>query len=201
MENSPAIEALKLALKALPGVGPKNAQRMAFHLLERDREGARAIADALANALQKVTTCQRCNTFCEADICQICASEKRDKSLLCVVETPADLQALEQVGAYQGVYFVLMGRLSPLEGVGPDQLAFKRLAELVATTEVQEAVIATNITPEGEATADYAQQILAPYDIKVSRLARGVPVGGELEYMDQRTLAAAFKDRRPTQTG
>lgn len=198
MDNSPAIEALKVALKALPGVGPKNAQRMAFHLLERDREGALAIATALNHALETVTTCRQCNTFCEADVCKICSSDKRDKQLLCVVETPADLQALEQVGAYRGVYFVLMGRLSPLEGIGPEQLAFKRLADLIATTDVTEVVIATNITPEGEATADYTQQLLAPYDIVVSRLARGVPVGGELEYMDQRTLAAAFKDRRPT---
>lgn len=198
MDLSPAIEALKVALKALPGIGPKNAQRMAFHLLERDREGAQKIAEALNCALEKVTTCDRCNTFCEARTCQICASPKRDQSLLCVVETPADLQAVEQVGAYQGLYFVLMGRLSPLEGVGPDKLAFQRLAELVATNDITEVVIATNITPEGEATADYTQHLLAPYDITVSRLARGVPVGGELEYMDQRTLAAAFKDRRPT---
>lgn len=197
MATSAAIEALKQALKALPGVGPRNAQRMAFHLMERDREGARTIADALNNALDKVKTCQRCNTFSETDICEICASPKRNQKQLCIVETPADLEAIEQVGAYQGVYFVLMGRLSPLEGIGPDQLAFKRLGELAANNEIEEVVIATNITPEGETTADYAQQLLSPYDIKITRLARGVPVGGELEYMDQRTLAAAFKDRRP----
>jgi len=198
MQNSPAIEALKAALKALPSVGPKNAQRMAFHLLERDRDGAKQIADALNHALEHVTSCRRCNTFCEAELCQICSSDKRDRNLLCVVETPADLQAIEQVGTYQGVYFVLMGRLSPLEGIGPDQLAFKRLAELISHSDIDEVVIATNITPEGDATAEYTQQIVAPYDIKVSRLARGVPVGGELEYMDQKTLAAAFRDRRPT---
>jgi len=198
MAISPAIEALKDALKALPGVGPKNAQRMAFHLMERNREGARAIADALNNALDKVTSCQRCNTFCESDVCDICASEKRDSSLLCVVETPADLQAIEQVGTYQGLYFVLMGKLSPLEGIGPDKLGFKRLNALVAQSQISEVVIATNITAEGETTADYTQQMLAPYGVKVTRLARGVPVGGELEYMDQRTLAAAFKDRRAT---
>lgn len=196
MVISNAIEALKEALKALPGVGPKNAQRMAFHLMERDREGARNIANALNNALDKITNCQRCNTFCENDICDICMSDKRDHSLLCVVETPTDLQAIEQVGAYRGLYFVLMGRLSPLEGIGPEKLAFKRLAELVARNPITEVVIATNITAEGEATADYTQQLLEPYEIVVSRLARGVPVGGELEYMDQRTLAAAFKDRR-----
>lgn len=196
MATSAAIEALKLALKALPGVGPKNAQRMAFHLLERNREGAKDIADALNHALETVTTCRRCNTFCESEICDICSSEKRDHSLLCVVETPADLEAVEQIGAYTGVYFVLMGRLSPLEGIGPDQLGFKRLGELAANEAIREVIIATNITPEGETTADYTQQLLAPYDIIVSRLARGVPVGGELEYMDQRTLAAAIKDRR-----
>jgi recombination protein RecR len=198
MAISNAIEALKEALKALPGVGPKNAQRMAFHLMERDRQGAREIADALNHALANVTTCERCNTFCEATICDLCRSEKRNHELLCVVETPADLQAVEQVGAYQGLYFVLMGKLSPLEGIGPDKLGFKRLGELVANNDIKEVIIATNITPEGETTADYTQQLLAPYDITVTRLARGVPVGGELEYMDQRTLAAAFKDRRST---
>ena len=196
MQISPATEALKEALKALPGVGPKNAQRMAFHLLERNREGAHKIADALNFALDKVTSCLRCNTFCESEYCEICSSQKRDKSLLCVVETPADLQAIEQVGAYQGLYFVLMGRLSPLEGIGPDKLGFKRLNDLVANNEINEVVIATNITAEGETTADYTQQLLAPYGVKITRLARGVPVGGELEYMDQRTLAAAFKERR-----
>lgn len=199
MATSAAIEALKDALKALPGVGPKNAQRMAFHLMERNREGAKAIADALNDALERVTSCERCNTFCEQAVCDICASDKRDHSLLCVVETPADLQAIEQVGAYNGVYFVLMGRLSPLEGIGPEKLAFQRLNDLVAQGGVAEVVIATNITAEGETTADYTQQLLAPYELVVSRLARGVPVGGELEYMDQRTLAAAFKERRRTE--
>jgi len=194
--NSTAIEALKEALRALPGVGPKNAQRMAFYLMERDREGAKGIADALNNALETVTSCKRCNSFCETELCAICSSDKRDKALLCVVETPADLQAIEQVGAYKGLYFVLMGKLSPLEGIGPDKLGFKRLAEIVANNDIKEVVIATNITAEGETTADYTQELLKPYNITVTRLARGVPVGGELEYMDQRTLAAAFKDRR-----
>ena len=196
MSTSAAIETLKIALKALPGVGPKNAQRMAFHLMERNRDGAKEIADALNHALATVRSCERCNTFCESELCDICSSAKRDGSLLCVVETPADLEALEQIGAYQGLYFVLMGRLSPLEGIGPDKLGFKKLSKIVAENSVSEVVIATNITAEGEATADYTQQLLAPYHITVTRLARGVPVGGELEYMDQRTLAAAFKDRR-----
>jgi len=199
MATSNAIEALKNALKVLPGVGPKNAQRMAFHLMERNRDGAKEIADALNHALETVTTCERCNTFCESAVCDICTSEKRDKALLCVVETPADLQAIEQVGAYQGLYFVLMGKLSPLEGIGPEKLGFKRLNNLVANNEIKEVVIATNITAEGETTADYTQQMLAPFGVKITRLARGVPVGGELEYMDQRTLAAAFKDRRIAQ--
>lgn len=196
MSTSKAIEALKEALKALPGVGPKNAQRMAFHLMERNREGARLIAQSLQNALDTVVLCQRCNTFCEAELCEICASSKRDQSVLCVVETPTDLEAIEQVGAYQGLYFVLMGRLSPLEGIGPDKLAFKRLREAVSTYAPKEVIIATNITAEGETTAEYTQQLLAPLGVNITRLARGVPVGGELEYMDQRTLAAAFKDRR-----
>lgn len=198
MAISNAIEALKDALKALPGVGPKNAQRMAFHLMERDREGAVSIARALTNALEVIENCKSCNTFCETEICDICLSDKRDHSLLCVVETPTDLEAIEQVGAYQGLYFVLMGRLSPLEGIGPEKLAFKNLSKLVSQKPIKEVVIATNITAEGETTADYTQQLLKPYDIIVSRLARGVPVGGELEYMDQRTLAAAFKERRST---
>ena len=196
MATSNAIEALKLALKRLPGVGPKNAQRMAFHLMERDRDGAKQIADALNHALATVITCQRCNTFCESDYCEICSSTKRNAKLLCVVETPADLQAVEQVGTYDGMYFVLMGRLSPLEGIGPDKLGFDRLSKLLDDNDIDEVVIATNITAEGETTAEYTQQLLAPYEITVTRLARGVPVGGELEYMDQRTLAQAFRDRR-----
>lgn len=196
MSTSKAIEALRDALKALPGVGPKNAQRMAFHLMERDREGARAIAESLQYALEHVVTCKRCNTFCEGALCEICASAKRDIHTLCVVETPADLQAIEQGGSYHGLYFVLMGRLSPLEGVGPEKLAFALLREAVAQYAPSEVIIATNITAEGETTAEYVQQLLAPLGVNITRLARGVPVGGELEYMDQRTLAAAFKDRR-----
>lgn len=197
MSTSKAIESLKEALRALPGVGPKNAQRMAFHLLERDRDGAAAIASALNHALQSVVSCKRCNTFCETELCELCSSPKRQHNILCVVETPADLQAVEQVGTYDGLYFVLMGRLSPLEGIGPDKLKFDGLRRLLESEPIDEVIIATNITAEGETTAEYTQQMLAHTGVKVSRLARGVPVGGELEYMDQRTLAAAFKDRRP----
>ena len=196
MSTSKAIEDLKLALQCLPGVGPRNAQRMAFHLMERDREGAHKIVKALEESLRVVSSCLRCNTFCEGDFCTICSSNKRDQSLLCVVETPADLQAIEQSGAFEGLYFVLMGRLSPLEGIGPEKLAFRNLVQLVESNPIDEIVIATNITTEGETTAEYIQQLVAPFEVKVTRLARGVPVGGELEYMDQRTLATAFKGRQ-----
>jgi recombination protein RecR len=196
MSTSKAIEELKLALKRLPGVGPKNAQRMAFHLLERDREGARQIANSLNVALEKVTSCKRCNSFCESELCDICASPKRDSTILCVVETPADLQAIEQAGNYQGMYFVLMGKLSPLEGIGPDDLGFKRLSALLENEQINEVIIATNVTAEGEVTADYTRQLAEPNVSKITRLARGMPMGGELEYMDQRTLIQAFEDRR-----
>lgn len=196
MNTSKAIEDLKLALKRLPGVGPKNAQRMAFHLLERDREGARQIANSLNVALEKVTSCKRCNSFCESELCDICSSPKRESKVLCIVETPADLQAIEQAGGYQGMYFVLMGKLSPLEGIGPDDLGFKRLSALLENQDIEEVIIATNVTAEGEVTADYARQLAELYVSKVTRLARGMPMGGELEYMDQRTLIQAFEDRR-----
>lgn len=196
MRNSQAIDLLRQALRRLPGVGPKTAQRMAFHLLERDREGAREIADALQQALARVKRCRRCNTFSEQDLCAICASARRDPSVLCVVETPADMEAIEQAGFYGGMYFVLMGRLSPLDGVGPEELGFESLRELLGSKAVGEMIIATNLTVEGEATAEYLQDLVNGQDIKVTRLARGVPVGGELEYMDHGTLEQAFAGRR-----
>ena len=161
MGHSESIEILRKALRRLPGVGPKTAQRMAFHLLERDREGARAIADALRNTLEKVIRCARCNTFSEAPLCDICASPRRDPETLCVVETPADLESVEQSGVYQGMYFVLMGHLSPLDGIGPDELAMDRLGELITREKIDEIIIATNLTAEGEATAEYIHQLLA----------------------------------------
>ncbi len=191
-----AIEALKKALRRLPGVGPKTARRMAFHLLERDREGAREIAAAINQAVQTVTHCRRCNTLSEAQLCDICASAKRDDALLCVVETPADLESVEQAGVYSGKYFVLMGHISPLDGIGPDDLGIDRLRQLLSNGGIREVIVATNLTVEGEATADYIRQITDTLDVKVTRLARGVPVGGELEYMDHGTLAQAFNDRR-----
>lgn len=196
MTDARSIEALKQALKRLPGVGPKTAQRMAFHLLERDREGAQAIADAIRVALSKIIRCRRCNTFSETELCDICASPRRKESILCVVETPADLESVEQAAVYSGMYFVLMGRLSPLDGIGPDDLGLDRLQQLLQREPIEELIVATNLTVEGEATADYLRQMVADSGIKITRLARGVPMGGELEYMDQGTLTQAFEDRR-----
>lgn len=170
---------------------------MAFHLLERDQDGARVIAEALQRALKTVIRCKRCNNFSETELCDVCSSAKRDSKIVCVVETPADLEAIEQTGAYQGMYFVLMGRLSPLDGIGPDDLGFDRLKALIEQEKIDEAIIATNLTTEGEATADYLHQFLENSSLTVTRLARGVPVGGELEYIDNSTLSQAFSDRRP----
>ena len=183
-------------MRRLPGVGPKTAQRMAFHLLERDRDGARAIADALIETLAKVIRCRRCNTFSEKELCDICASPRRDQEILCVVETPADLESVEQAGVYRGMFFVLMGHLSPLDGIGPEELALDRLTELIGRESITEVIIATNLTAEGEATADYIHQLLLDQPLKLTRIARGVPVGGELEYLDHGTLSQAFADRR-----
>ena len=169
---------------------------MAFHLLERDRDGAKAIADALNETLQKVIRCKRCNTFSEKELCDICSSPRRDSEVLCIVETPADLESVEQSGVYKGMYFVLMGHLSPLDGIGPDELALGRLTELCSRERITEVIIATNLTVEGEATAEYVHQLLSKQPIKLTRIARGVPMGGELEYLDHGTLSQAFADRR-----
>src|SRR5688572_6845503 len=196
MSANSALEALKQALRRLPGVGPKSAQRMAFYLMERDREGARRIADALADALQKIVHCKRCNNLSESALCSICTGPKRDRSLLCVVESPSDLISLEQSGVYQGLYFVLMGRLSPLDGVGPDEIGVPRLTELLAEGEIKEVVLATNLTVEGEATAQYLSDLIRARGIRATRIAYGVPIGGELEYTDRNTLARALAGRR-----
>jgi recombination protein RecR len=196
MSANSALEALKQALRRLPGVGPKSAQRMAFHLMERDRDGARRIAEALTDALQKITHCKRCNNLSESELCPICTGPKRDRSLLCVVESPSDLVSLEQSGVYQGLYFVLMGRLSPLDGIGPDEIGVPRLAELLAEGEVKEVVLATNLTVEGEATAQYLSDLIRARGIRATRIAYGVPIGGELEYTDRNTLARALAGRR-----
>ena len=197
MADSQSLDALKQALRRLPGVGPKSAQRMAFHLLERDREGARAIAAALTAAVSRVRHCELCNNFSEETLCPVCSSTRRDKGTLCVVENPADLDAIELAGVYDGVYFVLMGHLAPLDGVGPDEIGVDKLMAVIeAKLPVREVILATNLTVEGEATADFIAELLRGRDIGVTRLARGVPVGGELEYMDHGTLAQAFQGRR-----
>jgi len=184
------------ALRCLPGVGPKSAQRMAFHLLERDRDGGLRLADVLHQAMQRVGHCKSCRNFSEAEACAICASGSRDPSLLCVVETPADLLAIEQATGYRGRYFVLMGRLSPLDGMGPHELGVDLLKRRLADGEVRELVIATNPTVEGEATAHWLGQLARASNVPATRLAHGVPLGGELEYVDRSTLAHAFGSRQ-----
>ena len=196
MSDSPAIEGLKQALRRLPGVGPKSAQRMAFHLLARDRDGARQIAEALRVALERVGHCRRCNDFSEDEICPLCASPRRDHSLLCVVESPADLSSIEQSSAFNGQYFVLMGRLSPLDGIGPDEIGITRLEALLDEGRVKEVILATNLTVEGEATAHYIRELARARGMRATRIAYGVPVGGELEYTDRGTLARALTGRR-----
>lgn len=191
-----SLEKLVEALRCLPGVGPKSAQRMAYHLLQRERPGAQRLAEALSEALEQIRHCQRCNTFTEDDVCERCASGKRDSSLLCVVEMPVDLNMMEQTHAYKGLYFVLMGRLSPLDGIGPKELRLDRLLDRAVDGVVKEVVMATNFTNEGEATAHYLSELLHTRGLKVSRIARGLPVGGELEFTDAGTIAQAFYERR-----
>lgn len=192
-----SLDALVKALRILPGVGPRAAQRMALHLLQHDRDGARVLAGALERAVEAVHHCERCNTFTEDTVCALCRSGKRDAALLCVVETPADLMMVEQTQAYAGLYYVLMGRLSPLDGIGPREIRLDRLLKRALGGGVREVILATNFTHEGEATAHYVGELLATRGLKVSRLARGVPVGGELEYVDSGTLAQALRERRP----
>ncbi len=192
----PALEGLVEALRRLPGIGVKSAQRMAFHLLQHDREGARRIAAALEAAVENLRHCERCHTFTEAQICSICANPSRDARQLCVVETPADQAALERSAGYRGLYFVLMGRLSPLDGVGPEQLGARQLLARASDGVTEEVIIATNFTAEGEATAHVLTEALKARGVRVTRLARGVPIGSELEYVDLGTIAHALFDRR-----
>jgi recombination protein RecR len=199
MSFSPAIENLIDALRALPGVGRKSAQRMTLHLLERDREGAGALAEALTVAIDKVGHCSRCRNFTELEVCEICIDSKRAQALVCVVETPADVLAVESSGSFRGVYFVLMGHLSPIDGIGPEEIGLDRLHQRVLDESVEEVILATNPTVEGEATAYYLTDLLVPEGIKVSRIAHGVPLGGELEFVDGSTLAHAFSGRRPVE--
>ena len=197
MDKSAALDELIQALRCLPGVGPKSAQRMAYHLLQRDTKGAQRLGDALGEALQKIRHCARCNTFTEGEICGLCASSRRDATLLCVVESPGDLLMMEQSQSYSGLYFVLMGRLSPLDGIGPHEIHLDRLVRRATDGMVTEVILATNFTVEGEATAHYISELLAGKGLKVSRIARGLPVGGELEHVDSGTLAQAVLERRP----
>jgi recombination protein RecR len=193
---SKSLDFLTEALRRLPGVGPKSAQRMAFHLLQHDREGAAMLSRALYQAVEAVHHCAMCNTFSELEVCELCADPERDHALLCVVETPADQLMIEQTLTFKGLYFVLMGRLSPLDGIGPRDLHLDKLVNRAADGIVSEVVLATNFTNEGEATAHYISEMLKARGLTVSRLARGVPVGGELEYVDAGTIARAMLDRR-----
>ncbi len=190
------LERLVEALRALPGIGPRSAQRMAYHLLQSDRAGAERLSQALAGALRSVRHCVLCNSFAEEEICALCRSPRRDASLLCVVETPADLAMVEQTSSYSGMYFVLMGRLSPLDGIGPRDIGLDRLLARATDGTVHEVILATNFTNEGEATAHYIAEMLRARDVSVSRIARGVPLGGELEYVDAGTISQAILDRR-----
>lgn len=194
--SSSLLSELIEALRCLPGVGGKTAQRMAFHVLERDREGARRLAGRLLAAIERIGNCTRCRGFSEAPVCALCVGSERDSSLLCVVETPVDQMAIEQATGYRGRYFVLLGRLSPLDGIGPKELGLDQLAARLAEGEVEELIVATNPTVEGEATAHVLAQIAAAAGVRASRLAHGVPLGGELEYIDRSTLAHAFGGRQ-----
>lgn len=196
MKNPPSLDELIASFRCLPGVGAKSAQRMAFHLLQRDRAGAARLAAALTRVLESVRHCERCNSFSETPVCALCASAQRDPTLLCVVETPADLLMLEQAQCYNGLYFVLMGRLSPLDGIGPKDIHLDRMLQRAADGVVKEVVLATNFTNEGEATAHFIGELLASRGIKVSRIARGLPAGGEIEHVDSNTLARALIERR-----
>ncbi|MFV8817400.1 recombination mediator RecR [Haliea sp. E17] len=197
MQFSPALLALIEALRCLPGVGPKSAQRMSLHLLERDRAGAGELARRLQEAIERIDHCSRCRNLTELEVCEICADPRRDAATVCVVETPADVLAVESSGSYRGQYFVLMGHLSPIDGIGPEELGLDHFQKRVLEEGVTEVILATNPTVEGEATAWYLADALRSRGIKVSRIAHGVPLGGELEYVDGSTLAHAFSGRRP----
>jgi recombination protein RecR len=196
LKQPSALTELVDALRLLPGIGPKSAQRMAYYLLQRERPGAARLAQGLERALQSIVRCRRCNGFSDTPVCELCESTQRNPQQLCIVETPGDLLMIEQTLAYRGLYFVLMGPLSPLDGIGPRDIGLDLLAQRLADGVVKEVVLATNFTNEGEATAHYLSEMLQERGVKVTRIARGVPVGGELEFVDPGTLAQAFYDRR-----
>ncbi|MEX0619858.1 MAG: recombination mediator RecR [Pseudohongiellaceae bacterium] len=195
MQSSPLIEKLVEAFRCLPGVGPKSAQRMALYLLERNQAGGKTLSDALAEAIEKVGHCRQCRTLTEHELCGICQSPSRNRAICCVVESPADVYAIEQTGSYKGIYFVLMGHLSPIDGIGPQELGMAQLLDLVKH-DVEEVIIACNPTVEGDATAYFIAEQLKQSGLTVSRIAHGVPVGGELEYIDGSTLSHAFNGRK-----
>lgn len=197
MNFAPALEQLIEALRCLPGIGSKSAQRMAFHVLQRDREGGRHLAATLSEALERVGHCHACRMFAEGELCEICRSERRDARLICVVESPADVMAIEQHTEFSGRYFVLMGHLSPIDGIGPEELGLDVLRDRLDAGEIAELILATGATVEGEATAQYVADLAHQRGASVSRIAHGVPVGGELEYVDAGTLSQAFTGRRP----
>jgi recombination protein RecR len=196
MKHTPSLARLIDALRTLPGVGQKTAQRMAFHLLQDGRDGARALSESLTTALARVGRCRQCRMLTETELCSICASPQRDAGLLCVVESPADVVAIEQSGGFRGRYFVLMGHLSPLDGIGPDQLGIRELETLLDAGSVNEIILATNPTVEGEATAHFLSEIARARGLRATRIAHGVPIGGELEYIDGGTLAHALAGRQ-----
>jgi recombination protein RecR len=195
MSFSPSLKQLLQALRCLPGVGPKSAQRMALHLLERDRDGAARLVEALAIAVERIGLCSRCRMLTEEDICSVCADSRRDAELVCVVESPADLAAVEESGAYRGRYFVLLGRLSPLDGIGPAELGIDLLTQQLASGTVRELILATSATVEGEATAAFLAGLAGEHGVRASRIAHGVPMGGELEFVDSNTLFRAIASR------
>jgi len=195
VSQEPLLDQLIESLRCLPGVGPKSAQRMALHLLERDRDGAKRLSTLLDESMERIGRCSVCRNLTEHEICQICSNEQRDKTQLCIVESPSDVIAIEQATGYRGRYFVLMGRLSPLDGIGPAELGLEQLGEQLGKTPPKEMIIATNPTVEGEATAYYLQRMAQKHGVSVSRIAHGVPLGGELEFTDQSTIAHAFSSR------
>ena len=199
MRPPSSLEDLIEALRCLPGVGPKSAQRIAYHLLQYDRAGAERLAQTLARAAHAIRRCAKCNSFTETELCALCASDRRDAAQLCVVETPGDLLMMEQTLAYRGLYFVLMGRLSPLDGIGPREIGLDVLHRRASDGVVKEVIVATNFTNEGEATAHTIGEMLKDRGLKITRIARGIPVGGELEYVDTGTLAQAYAERRPVE--
>jgi len=196
MSGSPLVNQLIEALRCLPGVGPKSAQRMAYHLLERDRSGAENLSMILDKAVKEVGHCEQCRSLSEQAVCDICVSTKRERTLLCIVETPSDVQVIEQSTSYKGLFFVLMGHLSPLDGIGPEDIGLDILAQRLDQGEIKEVVLATNFTVEGEATAHYISEMVNARQITASRIAHGVPVGGELEYVNSSTLSHAFSGRQ-----